>query len=82
MKQEQQTKHHKTAAFVGKLRTILSDPDIKHIVSWENSGLSFSIHNLQSFESSILPKYFRHNRYSSFVRQLNMYGFHKIRTPG
>lgn len=39
----------------------------------------FVVHSIAELERRVLPEYFRHGKYSSFVRQLNMYGFHKLR---
>ena len=46
---------------------------------WSPTGKEFIIKDIDKFEQIVLPRYFRHSKINSFVRQLNMYGFHKSR---
>lgn len=52
---------------------------ITRIIEWSSSGKAFRIDNVAQFASIILPKYFRTNKFSSFQRNLNLYGFFKVR---
>jgi len=51
-------------------------------ITWAADGHGFIVKNIQHFEKTVLPKFFKHNKFSSFIRQLNMYDFHKIRHKG
>ncbi|GFQ01806.1 heat stress transcription factor a-7a [Phtheirospermum japonicum] len=48
------------------------------VISWRCNGTSFVITNPHSFSDNVLPMYFRHNNFQSFIAQLNSYGFRKI----
>ena len=66
--------------FLLKLYEILSKEEYSEIIHWSQNGSYIIISNAHLLEQKILPIYFNHQNYSSFVRQLNMYNFHKIRT--
>ena len=63
--------------FLLKLHQILENEQYKDIICWGEDGSYFVVKNLHDFTENILPKYYKHNNYSSFIRQLNMYDFHK-----
>jgi len=42
-------------------------------------GDSFVIKDQDKFSSEILPQYFKHSNFASFARQLNFYGFRKLK---
>ncbi|KAF2284308.1 hypothetical protein GH714_020377 [Hevea brasiliensis] len=64
--------------FLTKTYDIVEDMATNHIVSWSRGNNSFVVWDPQTFAMSLLPRYFKHNNFSSFVRQLNTYGFRKL----
>ncbi|KAL2323516.1 hypothetical protein Fmac_027895 [Flemingia macrophylla] len=64
--------------FLTKTFDVVDDPATNHVVSWSRDGTSFVVWDPHTFSASLLPRYFKHNNFSSFVRQLNTYGFRKI----
>jgi hypothetical protein len=64
-------------SFLSKLNDILNDKNYKNIIHWDTNGKRVIIVDVFSLCNIVLPKFYKHNNYSSFVRQLNIYGFHK-----
>jgi len=57
---------------------MVDDPATADIVGWSASGNELVIRDDERFAQQVLPDNFKHNNLSSFVRQLNTYGFSKV----
>lgn len=59
--------------FLKKTFEMVDDPRTDSIISWSESKTSFVLWDPHKFSTDLLPQRFKHNNFSSFVRQLNTY---------
>jgi HSF-type DNA-binding len=72
-----------TAHFPAKLHTMIeatsASDDQANIIRWQPHGRAFKFFDRDRLVSDVLPLYLnKQKKFSSFQRQLNMYGFHKL----
>eukprot|EP00538_Stauroneis_constricta_P002227 CAMPEP_0119556428 /NCGR_PEP_ID=MMETSP1352-20130426/8392_1 /TAXON_ID=265584 /ORGANISM="Stauroneis constricta, Strain CCMP1120" /LENGTH=501 /DNA_ID=CAMNT_0007603391 /DNA_START=217 /DNA_END=1722 /DNA_ORIENTATION=+ len=72
-------KQHQLPMFLTKTYHMIDRCD-SDIATWSDTGDNFVVKNVEKFASNVLPLYFKHSNFSSFARQLNFYGFRKLRT--
>ncbi|KAK3003101.1 hypothetical protein RJ639_020220 [Escallonia herrerae] len=66
--------------FLLKTYMLVEDPATDEVVSWNTDGTGFVVWQPAEFARDLLPTLFKHSNFSSFVRQLNTYGFRKVAT--
>lgn len=66
------------AAFLVKTFKVVEDPATDEIISWNAHGTAFVVWQPAEYARDLLPTLFKHSNFSSFVRQLNTYGFRKV----
>lgn len=66
------------SAFLTKTFNMISNLD-GVVGGWSEKGDTMIVWDAEKFAAEIIPQYFKHNNFRSFVRQLNFYGFRKLR---
>lgn len=64
-------------AFARKLYEILTTESTS-VIAWNEQGTAFHVKDVDTFSEQTLTRYYRHSKFSSFQRQLNLYSFRKI----
>ena len=67
-------------SFLVKLYKMLNENESSPYIHWSEDGKSVIISDSSGLTKKVLPKYYNQHNFASFVRQLNMYNFHKVRT--
>ncbi|CAM8883124.1 unnamed protein product [Rhodiola kirilowii] len=77
--QMSEKKENAIPQFLLKLYKIVDDPSTDTVVHWGFGGQSFVVVDETIFCKDILPNYFKHHNFSSFIHQLNDYLFANLK---
>uniref|UniRef100_A0A7S2K903 HSF-type DNA-binding domain-containing protein n=1 Tax=Leptocylindrus danicus TaxID=163516 RepID=A0A7S2K903_9STRA len=69
---------NKHLTFPLKMHIMLSHTEFEDIVSWLPHGRAWRILKTKAFSEKVLPLLFRECKYSSFIRQVNGWGFQRL----
>ena len=61
--------------FPARLHLMLSNPEFQEIITWLPHGRSWRVLKRKIFEKEVIPLYFRHSSFHSFMRQVKAWGF-------
>jgi hypothetical protein len=70
------------APFIRSTYSILDSQageDNAKYIKWNTDGTALHIVDEHGFAKEVLPRFFKHSNISSFIRQLNIYGFNKTK---
>jgi len=71
-KQKEESNKNEIPNFLLKLYQILETNEFQNIIEWGENGKFFVVKNMNEFTDKVLPRFFKHNNYSSFVRQVRI----------
>ncbi|KAL7517010.1 hypothetical protein ACHAWX_001972 [Stephanocyclus meneghinianus] len=71
-----------SASFPQKLHYILSRPEYRHIISWMPHGRAWRILDKKLLVSVVCKEQFKHEKFESFNRQVNGWGFKRLLRSG
>lgn len=80
MLRQKYRKNVKASAFIRKLHCMVEEEQRGGLIGWAAEEGGFAVRQVGLFTTTLLPRYFKHKNYASFLRQLNMYNFTKLRT--
>eukprot|EP00957_Ditylum_brightwellii_P100067 7625788-Ditylum_brightwellii.AAC.1 len=67
-----------TPNFPAKMHAMLSRKDLLDVVAWLPHGRAWRVLDPKVFATEVVPSYFGHSKFASFVRQANGWGFRRI----
>lgn len=68
------------ATFPTALFDILADPELDDIITWLPHGRSWRMVDVDKFTEQVLSSYFKQTKYTSFIRQVNGWGFRRVQS--